>query len=131
MRSVLRLVCLTSLQLGVTGAAAELPSAAPPRIAARELQADFAILKQAYEELHPSLYRYSSKEQMDAHFAALRAEFERDLTLQEAYLAFSVFLAKVKCGHTFLASLQFSEHHPVKLQPCHRIHHVLAGDDDG
>lgn len=101
MRSVLRLVFLTSLLLGVTGAAAEPPGEAAPRIAAKDLQADFAILKQAYEELHPSLYRYSSKEQMDAHFAALRAEFEKDLTLQEAYLAFSVFLAKVKCGHTY------------------------------
>ncbi len=101
MRSVLRIVCLTGILLGVTGAAAEPPSVAPPRISAQDLQADFAVLKQAYEALHPGLYRFNSKEQMDAHFAALRAELERDLTLQEAYLAFSVFLAKVQCGHSY------------------------------
>ena len=101
MRAVLRTVCLISVLLGATGAAAKPPSEAPPRIAARDLQADFAVLKQAYEELHPGLYRYTDKAKMDAHFAALRAELERDLTLQEAYLAFSVFLAKVQCGHTY------------------------------
>ncbi|HEX8702241.1 MAG TPA: S41 family peptidase [Myxococcaceae bacterium] len=101
MRAALGFFWLTGLLLGLASAAAEPPSVAPPRISAQELQADFAVLKQAYEELHPSLYRYNSKEQMDAHFAALRAEFERDLTLQEAYLAFSVFLAKVQCGHSY------------------------------
>ena len=73
----------------------------PPAISARELQADFAILKRAYEELHPGLYRYNTKEQMAANFNSLAAELNRDLTLQQAYLAFSTFLAKIKCGHSY------------------------------
>lgn len=72
-----------------------------PLIAAADLQADFAVLKKAYEAMHPGLYRYNSKAQMDAHFAALRAEFDRDLSLRQAYLAFSIFLAKIKCGHSY------------------------------
>ena len=70
-------------------------------ISARELQADFEILKKAYEELHPGLYRYNTKSQMEFHFEALKNELNRDLTLQQAYLAFSVFLAKIKCGHSY------------------------------
>lgn len=74
---------------------------APPTLSARDLQADLAILKKAYEELHPGLYRYNSKEQMAANFHSLATELNRDLTLQQAYLAFSTFLAKIKCGHSY------------------------------
>lgn len=75
------------------GAAAKLPSA--------DLLADVDVLQRVYETAHPGLYRYSTKAEMDGHFDALRAEFARDRTLAEAYVAFSQFLAKVKCGHTY------------------------------
>ena len=69
-------------------------------IPAADLQTDFAILRQAYETLHPGLYRYSTKREMDRKFDVLRREFQHDLTLQEAFLAFSRFSAQVRCGHT-------------------------------
>ena len=68
---------------------------------ASDLQADVAILRRAYTALHPGLYRYNTPAQMDAAFRALEAEFKRDRTLADVYLAFSVFAAKVKCGHTY------------------------------
>lgn len=71
------------------------------RIPAADLKADFAVLKQAYEAIHPGLYRYNSRAEMDAHFEALRQQWDHDLTLPEAYLTLSVFLARVKCGHTY------------------------------
>ena len=70
-------------------------------ISAEQLQKDFIIMKQAYEGLHPALYRYTDKATMDAHFEALERRLQKDMTLPEAYLAFSWFLAKVKCGHTY------------------------------
>lgn len=73
-----------------------------PLVSASGLQADFAVLKRAYEELHPGLYRYNSRAQTDANFKALEAELSRDQTLQQAYVAFSIFLAKIKCGHSYL-----------------------------
>lgn len=73
------------------------------------LLADVGILRNAYETLHPGLYRYNSKEQMAAAFAALEAEFARDRTLAESYLAFSVFAAKVKCGHTYASFFNQSD----------------------
>lgn len=65
------------------------------------LRADSQILRRAYEQLHPGLYRYNTKPEMDAAFDALDREFDHDLTLQQAYLAISVFVNKIKCGHTY------------------------------
>jgi hypothetical protein len=62
---------------------------------------DVDILQRVYETAHPGLYRYSTKPEMAKHFAALRAEFKRDRTLAEAYVALSQFLAQIKCGHTY------------------------------
>ncbi len=70
-------------------------------ISSADLRSDLAILRRAYEQLHPGLYRYNTKAQMDANFAELDRQFGRDMSLREAYVAISVFLGKVKCGHTY------------------------------
>ena len=72
-----------------------------PRLPSAGLLEDVDVLQRVYETAHPGLYRYNTKAQMDGHFAALRSEFTRDRTLAESYVAFSQFLAKVKCGHTY------------------------------
>lgn len=84
-------------------AAAQSATAAPPvaRISAADLRADLAVLRKAFEELHPGLYRYNTPAQMAGRFAALESEFGRDLTLEEAFLALSRFTAAIRCGHTF------------------------------
>ena len=41
------------------------------------------------------------RSEMDLHFAALQQALSKDQTLPEAYLALSVFLAKIRCGHTY------------------------------
>jgi hypothetical protein len=66
-----------------------------------KLLEDVEVLRRVYEAAHPGLYRYNTKEQMNGHFARLRAEFARDRTLAEAYVAVSQFLAEVRCGHTY------------------------------
>lgn len=58
-----RLLLLLALLL-VPGAAVAQPTAAT-RLNAKDLQADVAILRRAYETLHPGLYRYNTPEQMD------------------------------------------------------------------
>jgi peptidase S41-like protein len=94
--------------ISLTGAAAKAQTSAAPLPTTRDevisstgLLADLAILRQAYEEMHPGLYRYNSKAEMDAHFERLRVQFSRDRNLKETYLALSVFAAKVQCGHTY------------------------------
>ncbi len=84
---------ILTLVQGTTSPTPSLPSA--------KLLEDAGILQRVYECAHPGLYRYNTKAQMDAHFASLRSEFGRDRTLADSYIAFSQFLAKVKCGHTY------------------------------
>lgn len=72
-----------------------------PVISSAALLADVAILRRAYTEMHPGLLRYNTPEQLEAAFKALEAEYARDRPLGEAYLALSVFLARLKCGHTY------------------------------
>lgn len=72
----------------------------PPRLKASDLQSDAAILRRAHEQLHPGLYRYNSKAEMDADFAVLDRQLNHDQSLQDAFLAFSEFAAEVRCGHT-------------------------------
>ena len=72
----------------------------PALLRAADLQSDAAILREAYEALHPGLYRYNNKQQMDAAFAKLDQQLNHDRSLPEAFRAFSEFAAKVRCGHT-------------------------------
>jgi hypothetical protein len=89
------------------GNASDAPAAAAPPVqpgpvvAAAALQSDLALLRRAYENLHPGLYRYRSKAEMDAAFDALGREFARDRTLGEAYLGLARLTAYVQCGHTY------------------------------
>jgi C-terminal processing protease CtpA/Prc len=70
-------------------------------IPAADLRADAAILRRAYETLHPGLYRYRSKAEIDAAFAQLDHEFSQDRTLADAYLAIARLTTVVQCGHTY------------------------------
>lgn len=111
-RLALSLVLILTLTAGAEAASRTKTAAAPADkasttlhagsiVPAADLKADVAILKRAYETLHPGLMRYNTKAQMDAAFLMLEHEFDRDRTLAEAYVALSVFAAKVKCGHTY------------------------------
>jgi len=66
-----------------------------------DLAGDIAILREAYETLHPGLYRYTPRAEMSARFDALAAAWTRDQTRAKAYLTLSRFLASVRCGHTY------------------------------
>lgn len=62
---------------------------------------DVRVLRQAYESLHPGLYRYNSPAQIDHAFQSLSSAFNRPLTLQEAFVSFSLFTATIRCGHSY------------------------------
>ncbi len=70
-------------------------------IKATDLETDFQILKKALEELHPGLYKYASKEAIDADFAALKDKLSDDQDMLSVYKEISLFTAKVQCGHTY------------------------------
>lgn len=66
-----------------------------------DLAKDIAILRQAYETIHPGLYRYNTKADMDARFDALAKAFPKSRTIQEAFLTLTRFTSTIKCGHTY------------------------------
>jgi hypothetical protein len=70
-------------------------------ISVQDLQADVAILRSAFEQLHPGLYRYNTKAQMDANFDVLAKELNHPQPRRDAFLAVGRFTAKIKCGHTY------------------------------
>ncbi len=96
-----RLNALAVLFLAVSYSVAQTGPEPPKMLTSADLLSDVGILERAYKELHPGLYRYNTREQIDANFALLKGEFSRDQTLGEAYLAFSLFTAKLKCGHSY------------------------------
>jgi hypothetical protein len=103
MRSAIAIagLCLLGSAFGLSPCAGQDPASSGRVVPSAGLLEDVDVLRRVYEAAHPGLYRYSTEAQMAGHFADLRAEFARDRTLAEAYVAFSRFLAKVKCGHTY------------------------------
>jgi hypothetical protein len=68
---------------------------------AEDLQKDFAIMRQSYEQHHPGLYKYQSKEVIDQAFETCKAALNKDQTLAEAYLTIHKLTASFKCGHAY------------------------------
>lgn len=66
------------------------------------LRQDFLILRNALEEAHPGIYRYTPKPELDRIFDRAAAHLNRPMTALEFYRVVSPAVAALKCGHTFL-----------------------------
>lgn len=86
-----------SLAAGAVAACA----VASVRAAGPDWSEDIRILRRAYTELHPGLYRYATPDQMAARFDRLEQIFRAGPSLTDAYLALSRVLSSIKCGHTY------------------------------
>jgi C-terminal processing protease CtpA/Prc len=65
--------------------------------AARE---DFDLMRQALEEAHSGLYRYSSKAEIDRVFDAARAKLDRPMSKRQFLVVTTEALTPIRCGHT-------------------------------
>jgi hypothetical protein len=68
---------------------------------AEDLQKDFDIARKSYEQMHPGLYKYQSKEVIDKAFEDCKTALNHDQPLAEAYLNFHKLTSKFKCGHGY------------------------------
>ncbi|MEY4538712.1 MAG: hypothetical protein RLZZ306_469 [Bacteroidota bacterium] len=68
---------------------------------AEDLQKDFAIARKSYEQMHPGLYKYQSKEVIDKAFEECKTALNHDQPLAEAYLNFHKLTSKFQCGHGY------------------------------
>ncbi|MEQ9309251.1 MAG: S41 family peptidase [Balneolaceae bacterium] len=72
------------------------------KFAIEQLKEDFLIMKGGLEELHPGLYWYRSKVELDEAFAIAEAELNHPID-EHAYLrVLGSVITKIGCGHTQL-----------------------------
>lgn len=75
--------------------------AASPELSAEQAQRDLRILKRAFADLHPGLFRYATQAQIETEFAAADDAVKAGSTRAEMFLLASRLSAAVRCGHTW------------------------------
>src|SRR5262249_40517332 len=65
-----------------------------------KLLADFRLARQALEEGHSGIYRYTAKEELDRVFEQAEKSLTRPMDSLEFYRILAPVVATVKCGHT-------------------------------
>ena len=62
---------------------------------------DFEIFKTSLREIHPNIYRYTSKSDFDKAFENVRGSLNENITNKQFYNLLTPIIAMVHCGHTF------------------------------
>ncbi len=79
---------------------AQAADAIDERIEPEKLRADFRIARQALEEGHSGIYRYTSKEELDRLFDQAEKSLTKPMSMLEFYRVLAPVVAAIKCGHT-------------------------------
>jgi len=113
---MLSLLLATSLVLSTT----PVPVAYQPAvIAPPDAQRDVALLRRALETVHPGLYRYTPKPEVDAAFGRLEAATSKPISDLALHREIALMLATIHCDHTkpemSEALTRFRETHPTHL----------------
>jgi hypothetical protein len=87
-----------------------------PKIPVDKLVNDFKILKTTIQEIHPDLYRYTSKAVLDREFDSLLRTLNTGLTEVEFYQKIAPWVALIKNGHTAIR-LPDSYYNQITLLP--------------
>lgn len=84
-----------------------------------ELQTDFKILRKALENVQPSLYRYTNKNEMDLFLDNTFKSINKPMTELEFYKCLLHVIARVRNGHSHIepsdAYLKYSKNNITKL----------------
>jgi hypothetical protein len=87
------------------------------------LQEDVDILWSTFQQCHPSLYWYTSKDSVDNTFTELRTSFKDSLTEPQFRMVLAKALAVIKCGHTSVraskAAAAFRDTRRTPIFPLH------------
>jgi C-terminal processing protease CtpA/Prc len=100
-----------------------------------QARADFDLMRQALEEAHAGLYRFSSKSEMDRVFTAQRAKLDRPLSTVDFMVVLMQTTAAIRCGHTgvqldseTLAAFAAAPSFPMRVMIENQKLFVLAND---
>ncbi len=84
-----------------------------------EARRDVALLRRALETVHPGLYRYTPKPEVDAAFRRLEAAASKPITDLALHREIALMLATIHCDHTkpemSEALTRYRETHPTHL----------------
>lgn len=70
------------------------------RFTAAQLEEDYHLLQTVLEQKHPSLYWYSTQDQMDSAFEAGRALLRDSMTEYGFRSVLALVISNIQCGHT-------------------------------
>jgi hypothetical protein len=79
---------------------AQAADAMDKRIEPEKLRADFRIAREALEEGHGGIYRYTSKQELDHRFDQAEKSLTKPMSMLEFYRVLAPVVAAIKCGHT-------------------------------
>jgi hypothetical protein len=68
----------------------------------QELHADFQQLRFSLEHAHPALYRYTSKDDIDARLRTIEQQLDRSMTDLDFYRLLAPLIAAIRNSHTSL-----------------------------
>ncbi len=91
---------------------------AQEKISKAGIEEDITILKKNLEELHPDLYLYSPKEEIDNWFSNLNKKLKDSITSFEFYNLLAPLNGIIKNGHTNIAYPRFGDNFhflPIQL----------------
>ncbi|NIM59886.1 MAG: hypothetical protein GTO16_13260 [Candidatus Aminicenantes bacterium] len=116
--AVFCLICLGSQFLG-TQVEKEGEFNSEKKFTAKQLKDDFELLRNALEEGHGGLYRYTSKEELDRQFESIFKNLDQPLTEIEFLRLLFPLIANINDGHTGInpstALRSYLENEPILL----------------
>lgn len=71
-------------------------------LAPHEMQEDFSYLRKVFEETHPGLYRYTSKNVMQSKLDSLEKLLKAERSFYDFYRIVSRLISDIRCAHTHL-----------------------------
>jgi hypothetical protein len=93
------LLCMCSLP-----GRAQLPPVKHPKLPAEELKQDLHLLKDILEANHPSLYWYTSREELDSLFSVTLSGIKDSMSELQFKNRVSAYVSRIRCGHTSVQS---------------------------
>ncbi|MBB6249666.1 S41 family peptidase [Nitrospirillum iridis] len=96
----LTLACILTLAPPAVAAPDAGPAYAPLSLSPAQARADVALLRRALETIHPGLYRYGTRAEVDQAFARLEGAAAQPMTDLELWRAIATLVAAIHCDHT-------------------------------
>jgi len=78
---------------------------------------DVAILRQAWETMHPGVYRYSTPREVSARLDGLARAWAAPGSFRDRFLALTRVTASLKCGHTYPSPYNSSDATVARIYP--------------